>query len=857
MRFGIAGRVTLLVVVVILSLGLFLGGYFSRYESRALLESLDERTNALLSSLATNLQYPLLVGDRGVAARLVNAALSQPDVVRCTITGDRDSVLFAGETKRSGPLKSYQAPVSATHTIGATDEGLILGTGEPVTEVLGTVTLTVSLAELNRKADHIKHTISAVVIAATILASLLCFLLLRFMLGHPIATLVAATRRIARGELTFEVPAGSRDEMGALADAFNSMTADLRSSVVSRDYVDKIINSMNDALIVATPAGVITRVNKAARELLGGRDEDYPGRSLKSLFAEASIAEGEWLENFVAAGGALSNTETTLVAASGERIPVLLSGAVMNDGAGRPEAVVCVALDIRDLKRAEEEIRTLSSAVEQSVEGVGLADRSGNLTYANNALAAMHRLDAAALRGVAFARLLPNSYQAQWEESLAEALTSGSWSGEMAGLRQDGATFPTALSLSTLKDAGGGVSGLLVHVSDVTSRKELEMQLLQAQKLDSIGQLAGGVAHDFNNMLGAISGYADMIRQRFGPGNPSIEKYATRILDAARRSADLTAKLLAFARKGKFEMAIVNMHAVVQDVVGLLEHTIDRRIAIVQVLGARPSTVMGDRAQLQNAVLNLAVNARDAMPEGGRLVFSTDVVDAARVPRSERTDAPATAERYIMVSVTDTGIGMDELVQARIFEPFFTTKDLGKGTGLGLASVYGTVRSHNGFIDVTSAAGKGSTFTLYLPVVAQTAPDGVPLRVPPSEQHAAATILFVDDEEIIRSMALEMLGGMGYSVHTCVDGGEAIAYYREHHAGINLVILDIVMPHVGGFDCFAELKKINPALRALVSSGYSVNEEARRIMDAGALGFIHKPFDVKELARSIEGALRT
>ncbi|MFH0922001.1 MAG: response regulator [Fibrobacterota bacterium] len=379
---------------------------------------------------------------------------------------------------------------------------------------------------------------------------------------------------------------------------------------------------------------------------------------------------------------------------------------------------------------------------------------------------------------------------------------------------------------------------------EITAYRE---KLQQSQKLEAIGQLAGGVAHDFNNLLGAILGFAGLIRQKV-EGNPDLVKHTVSIINASRRAAELTAQLLAFARKGNYVVTVVDTHETIQDVIKLLEHTIDKRIAITQKLGANPSTVMGDNSQLQNAILNLAVNARDAMPNGGNLTFATEVIDMGENNINEVP--PGT---YLMLSINDTGIGMDKETQKRLFEPFFTTKGVGKGTGLGLASVYGTVKSHHGHINVTSEFGMGSSFNIYLPVVEK--PMAAQQQIAQDAPCGTGHILLVDDEPLIRDAASEMLSFLGYTVYVCEDGDKALEYYRERQKEVNLVILDIIMPKMGGYDCFLALASINPKVKVIVASGYSLDGEAERIIEKGALGFIQKPFDCSSLAMAIKKAI--
>lgn len=383
-------------------------------------------------------------------------------------------------------------------------------------------------------------------------------------------------------------------------------------------------------------------------------------------------------------------------------------------------------------------------------------------------------------------------------------------------------------------------------------RAQLEEQLRQSQKMEVIGQLAGGVAHDFNNMLAGISGYSDLIRRKFGLENPTLERYALTIFDTAKNAAELTSKLLAFARKGKHELVTINMHDIIQDVIKLIEHSLDKRIRISQYLRAMPATVVGDRSQIQNALLNLCMNAGDAMPNGGELALSTEntVIDTNY---TRRHPYKLIEGQYLLLSVTDSGVGMDENVKSKLFEPFFTTKGPGKGTGLGLASVYGTIKGHNGSIECYSEVGKGTTFKIYLPVVNR---EGTPVPVVKEVIYrGTARILIIDDEALVRNVAAEILTELGYHVSVTNDGQEGLEYYQVHQSEIDLIVLDMIMPRLSGFECFMALKKLNPDIRVIISSGYSMNNETAKVLSAGARGFVSKPFDIGKLSKAIAEAL--
>ena len=387
---------------------------------------------------------------------------------------------------------------------------------------------------------------------------------------------------------------------------------------------------------------------------------------------------------------------------------------------------------------------------------------------------------------------------------------------------------------------------------DVTRRKQMEERLRQSEKMEAIGHLAGGIAHDFNNQLAGIMGYADLLRGTVK--DPELLEFVEGILKAAERSSRLTGQLLAFARKGQYEVIPLDVHRTLADVVAILEHSIDKRIAIKQSYLAHPSTVMGDPTLLQNAFLNLGINARDAMPEGGELTIATETVTLSRMD-CRRYGFDLIQGPYLVISFSDTGVGIDDETQKRIFEPFFTTKKGGKGTGLGLAAVYGTAQAHHGAIRVVSEPRQGSTFHVYLPLAPMDEEDTADvgeaaLGVRPCR------ILFVDDEEVVREMVKRMLETSGHEVVCCSDGAEGVAYYRDHWRDIDLVILDMVMPELDGREAFAGMRKINPEVKSFLASGYSLDGGTRAILDAGFLGFLQKPFRKRELQRKVADALR-
>jgi PAS domain S-box-containing protein len=390
---------------------------------------------------------------------------------------------------------------------------------------------------------------------------------------------------------------------------------------------------------------------------------------------------------------------------------------------------------------------------------------------------------------------------------------------------------------------------IIAVVRDITEQVRIEEELRQAQKMDAIGQLAGGVAHDFNNMLAGILGYAELLAQRLSHLGEA-DRPLRAIIATATRAAELTGKLLAFSRKGRRSSQPFDAHEVVRSALDLLRHGLDPRIVVRCELSARRVRLVGDAGLVQNAVLNLGLNARDAMPDGGVLtVASADVELAEGHPLLAACSLRPGC--YWHLAVADNGCGMSPEVRHRAFEPFFTTKGQGKGTGLGLSSVYGTVRSHDGGIALVSEPGHGTTVDLYLPVLDAPPVERAPSMGPMASIIAGGCVLVIEDEPTMRGLAVDMLTDLGCQTLTAVDGAEGVAVFAQEHARIRLVILDMVMPRLNGRDALRAIRSIDPQAVVLMWSGYVDDVSLDALFAEGLAGFIQKPFPREEFIRTL------
>ncbi|MDY6954462.1 MAG: response regulator, partial [Thermodesulfobacteriota bacterium] len=383
---------------------------------------------------------------------------------------------------------------------------------------------------------------------------------------------------------------------------------------------------------------------------------------------------------------------------------------------------------------------------------------------------------------------------------------------------------------------------------DITAQKRLESQFQQAQKIEAIGTLAGGIAHDFNNLLMAVLGNASLILHDVGSDHPHYERLKN-IEEHVRSGATLTKQLLGYARQGRYELHCMNLNTVVKETAYAFGRT-RKDTVLHQELAAGLYDIDGDKGQIEQVLLNLYVNAAEAMPGGGSLFLKTKNLSHEDVQGKLHDPQPG---GYVLLTVTDTGVGMDRETQERVFDPFFTTKELGRGTGLGLASAYGVVKSHGGHIEVASEKGKGTTFGIYLPATKK----GRQTAIGAAEQTTikSRTILLVDDEKMILDIGGKVLNRLGYHVLRAGGGQEALKVYKEHKDGIDLVILDMKMPDMDGSEVYDRIKEMEPGVRVLLASGYSIDSHVRELLGRGCDGFIEKPYRREELTKSISDIL--
>jgi two-component system, cell cycle sensor histidine kinase and response regulator CckA len=492
----------------------------------------------------------------------------------------------------------------------------------------------------------------------------------------------------------------------------------------------------------------------------------------------------------------------------------------------------------------------VAALLESASQAILSLDHNGKIVLINRRTEELFNYTRAELMGTGIETLLPESKRAiharhreeYFERPHIRPMGIGM---DLVGRKRDGSEFPVEVSLSAM-DTDEGIFAI-AFVTDISQRKQLEEQLIHAQKMEAVGRLAGGVAHDFNNMLTVIAGYSKMILDELPPDDP-LREYAEEIGKAGERAGAITNQLLAFSRRQLIQPRVINVNAVMAQTEKMLRRLLGEDIQLTLDVQEDIANIKADPNQIEQAIVNLAVNSRDAMPNGGQIFLQTAQLDLDEV--YVRTHLGVQPGEYVMIAITDTGHGMEAEVRKHIFEPFFTTKERGKGTGLGLATVYGMVKQSGGDIWVYSEPGKGTTFKLYFPVAREKAHESKIEPPPRVEQPSGDTVLVVEDEEPVRDLTVRMLQQLGYSVLAAASGDEAIEISKTFSGTISMLLTDVVLPGMSGPQIAEALLLVRPEMKILYLSGYTENAISHQGLESGA-DFLPKPFSRETLSRKL------
>ncbi|MBS1912778.1 MAG: PAS domain S-box protein [Bacteroidetes bacterium] len=625
----------------------------------------------------------------------------------------------------------------------------------------------------------------------------------------------------------------------------------------SQEQFRLLVDGVKDyAIYMLDPNGNVVTWNQGAEKLFGYSAEEIVGRNFSCFFAEREVVEMvPALELRDAAECGKKSNEGWRVRKDGTRF---WANSVVSslEVDGQIRGFSKVTRDMTERRHSEELLRLVLDNAFNVIVGI---DERGTVELFNIAGERLFGYAQAEVIGQNVRILMPEPHRSNHDQYIANYLRTGlakvlgHGSMRMHGRRSDGTVFPIELSITEFRlDDARHFIGI---VSDLTERNRLEEQLLQSQKMDAVGQLAGGVAHDFNNILTIISGYGQLMLASIAEDDRSRD-FVNGILQAGERASKLTRQLLAFSRRQILEPREISLNEVVLDIYSMLRRLISEDVVINCELLPELRYVKVDPGQIEQVLMNLAVNARDAMPEGGQLNIETSNVEWTE--EESRMTIDAAPGRYVMLSVTDTGVGIEPDVLAHIFEPFFTTKDAGKGTGLGLATVFGIIKQSGGHVRVYSEIGLGTSFRIYLPAI-----EGVPHDTPDNDAfvgddlQGSEVILLVEDEPAVREVTRSILESFGYSVVEAGDGGQALAVLQERGTAVDIVLTDVVMPGMSGRQLAEQLRAMRPELPVLFMSGYTNDAILRRGMIGNNEMFVHKPFTPIGLARKIRETLNS
>jgi PAS domain S-box-containing protein len=641
--------------------------------------------------------------------------------------------------------------------------------------------------------------------------------------------------------------------------------------ISTRDFLENIFSTTADGIMVSDASGYVVEVNDGLEHMLGFSREELKGKHTAELGPqdEHHLEIGIRMMTDLREKGLISNFEAEWYKKDGTLCPIELNITRLRDRAGTNLGAVSVIRNISERKQTQQELIATKDFLENifntTSEGIIVTDARGYISRVNETIASMTGFAAEELPGRHIVELFQTDEETLQlgQKAMGDLRTQGIVKNiELTVVKKDQGVIPCEVNITSLAFKDGISTGAVAVIRDITERKQaeqekarLQAQLYLSQKLEAVGHLAGGIAHDFNNILTAIMGYGSLLQAKLKQDDP-LRNHVDQILTSAERAAALVRSLLAYSRKQIINPRPVKINEIVINVENMLQRIIGEDINLQTVLSEQDTTVVADAGQIEQILTNLATNARDAMPAGGALTIEAGVTEMdEQFIKAHGYGMPGS---YVLLTVSDTGGGMDENTQKQIFEPFFTTKDVGKGTGLGLSTVYGIVKQHNGFINCYSEPGEGTTFKIYLPLGTKPAGPAVqPSAIgrPPLLKGGSETILLAEDDDDLRKLIMQVLEDFGYTVLAAADGDAAVGLFREHHDTISLLLLDVIMPKKNGRDAYAEMRGIAPAIKALFTSGYTADIIHKQgLLDHG-LEFILKPVSPIELLKKVREVL--
>ncbi len=617
-----------------------------------------------------------------------------------------------------------------------------------------------------------------------------------------------------------------------------------------------IVESAADGIISKTLDGTVTTWNAAAERIFGYSAAEMVGAPIYVLIPPERHEEERRILERIARGERVDGFETTRVRKDGTRISIEITISPVRDGTGMIVGACSIKRDVTDRKRTAEALARLATIVESTDDAILRTTLDGTITSWNGAAERIFGFTGPEIIGTPINRLVPEALQDE-ERAILERVARGEHVAhyETVRLRSDGREISISLTISPIRDPRGLIVGALSIIRDITERRRAEAALRQAAKVEAIGRLAGGLAHDFNNQLYALGGFANFVARDPGLSAASRQDLL-QIQKATERMADMTRQLLAFARQQLLNPETLHLDAAVTDTQPMLQRLIGSNVGIHLALSAGPKWVRVDRSQLVQVLMNLVINARDAMSDGGLVVIRTETLEIGPGQRFDRLGLPVEPGAYAELAVIDWGEGIAPELLPRIFEPFYTTKQTGRGTGLGLATVDGIVSQSGGHIQIESVAGRGTTIRILFPLTAEPVPVAFSGSPVDAARASRARILVVDDEYLVRSVVTRTLRAEGYDVIEARDGRTAIECFEEVGGAIDVVLTDLIMPGIGGRELVGELTRRNPRLAVVWISGHPRDVEFPDLRPTDQ-PFLQKPIPPELLLATVREAVES
>ncbi len=709
-----------------------------------------------------------------------------------------------------------------------------------------------------RQAYLITYLSTTIVFVSTIITLLVVYI---FFINRPLKSLISATNSVSEGEFR-RVQVIPKSELGYLTHSFNSMVSNLEKE---KNEVQSLITQLQES------SAMLRLVLDNIPVRVFWKDLDLKYRGGNQFFAEDAgldhyeqlIGKTDFDLDFARQADKYRSDDRSVIEEGASKLLyeeeqdrpdgttswVQTNKVPMRGEDGKIIGLLGTYQDITSQKKAEEEVRQLRNYLSNIIDSMP----SVLVGINNNLIVTLWNKEAEKRTGISrfdsIGKKITQVFPDYWinlemieltlKNKQEYILRKQQRKKDNQNIYENHTIFPLIID---------GLEGAVIRIDDATKEVILENQLNQSRKLEAIGSLAGGVAHDFNNMLGGIIGSAELLLLQ-GDKPEKVKQYTNIIIESSARAADLTSKLLAFSRQQHKTSTAIDVHKIIDETISLLENTVDKRVSIKKDLTAEAHVIVGDPAQIQNAILNLGINASQAMPHGGQLSIRSNNVTLDSV-YCESSVFDLSPGNYIKIEIRDTGVGISIDIQDRIFDPFFTTKEKGKGTGLGLAAVYGSIKQHSGAITVYSEINAGTVFRIILPLSDQE----VDYDQSPHELlTGSGSILVVDDEEVMRISAKSILNELGYDTTLAVNGEEALELYRKER--FDAVLLDMIMPVMNGKDCFEKLRKIDPDVRVILASGFSREQDVQVMKSMGLREFIQKPYRITELSQKLHDVL--